>query len=656
MYDHLGQHEKSIEYYKKGFQPHKVAEDRTGEMSCAINIGAAYYHLKKYDKSIECLEKGLEISKAIGNKEGEATAYTNLGRVYTALGQYEKSVKFLNKALDSTNKKEERGLIYVNLGTAAQSHDEFDKAIKYLEQAFEIMKERGVKGKPLAIVLFQLGINYALSPGHNFEKSRYYLLESIKNHEHTREGLKDEFKILLDDQHVKQYKHLSWFSALLGEVDAALCIAERGRAHALKDLMSKKYAIQKRADESHEFKLDESSLFTKQGCNFLFVAILMKKLYSFVTKSGAIIVSPDSTEKFKSSTDISQNLLQDLVKRIFKSSHFRQQGECEDRSLSKFCVAESPAFEEQADETMGHLRGEDKDGQEERDLEANLCLLYEIIIAPVADLLEGPEIVICPEGHMFRIPFAALKDANGRYLAETFRIRLTPSLTALKLIYDCPANYHSQTGALVVGDPAVGRVEFNGKVGELPSLPEARSEVQMIARLLGVSPLVGEEATKEEVLTRIQEVCLVHIAAHGDAERGEIAFAPNKSCRGIAKKEDFMLTMEDVAKVGIRAKLVVLSCCHSGSGKVLKSEGVVGIARAFLGSGARSVLVSLCAINDAATKAFMNIFYKLLLRDKVSASEALHLSMKKMRESPLYSDIFYWAPFVLIGDDVTLDL
>lgn len=233
---------------------------------------------------------------------------------------------------------------------------------------------------------------------------------------------------------------------------------------------------------------------------------------------------------------------------------------------------------------------------------------------------------------------------------------MTPSLTALKLIYDSPADYHSQTGALVVGDPAVGRVEFNGKVGELPSLPEARSEVQMIARLLGVSPLVGEQATKQEVLLRLLEVSLVHIAAHGDAEKGEIAFAPNKSCDGIPKREDFMLTMEDVAKVGIRAKLVVLSCCHSGSGKVLKSEGVVGIARAFLGSGARSVLVSLWAIDDAATKAFMNIFYKLLLREKKSASEALHLSMKKMRESSLYGDIIYWAPFVLIGDDVTLDL
>ena len=57
----------------------------------------------------------------------------------------------------------------------------------------------------------------------------------------------------------------------------------------------------------------------------------------------------------------------------------------------------------------------------------------------------------------------------------------------------------------------------------------------------------------------------------------------------------------------MRAKLVVLSCCHSGRVDI-KAEGVVGIARAFLGAGARSVLVSLWAIDDKATLEFMRYF------------------------------------------------
>ena len=123
-----------------------------------------------------------------------------------------------------------------------------------------------------------------------------------------------------------------------------------------------------------------------------------------------------------------------------------------------------------------------------------------------------------------------------------------------------------------------------------------------------------------------------------------------------AEKEDWLLTMDEIAKVSIRAQLVVLSTCHSSRGKVLTAEGVVGIARAFLGCGARSVLVTLWAIDDTSTLAFMTRFYRKLIVHNMSASRALQQSMKEMRDSTEYSDVKYWAPFVLYGDDVTLDV
>ena len=113
-----------------------------------------------------------------------------------------------------------------------------------------------------------------------------------------------------------------------------------------------------------------------------------------------------------------------------------------------------------------------------------------------------------------------------------------------------------------------------------------------------------------------------------------------------------MLKIADVQAVQLRARLVVLSCCHSGQGEI-KAEGVVGIARAFLGAGARSVLVSLWAIHDEATMMFMEIFYRNLIKGK-SASVSLNRAMKFLRESTKFSAVKYWAPFVLIGDDVTL--
>ena len=95
---------------------------------------------------------------------------------------------------------------------------------------------------------------------------------------------------------------------------------------------------------------------------------------------------------------------------------------------------------------------------------------------------------------------------------------------------------------------------------------------------------------------------------------------------------------------------MVLSCCHSGRGQI-RAEGVVGIARAFLGSGARSVLVALWALEDRATEQLMSRFYENLVRGK-NASESLHEATKWMRDNG-FTEVSEWAPFMLIGDNVT---
>ena len=107
--------------------------------------------------------------------------------------------------------------------------------------------------------------------------------------------------------------------------------------------------------------------------------------------------------------------------------------------------------------------------------------------------------------------------------------------------------------------------------------------------------MVAEHATnKKAVIQKLHFVSLIHFATHGNAERGEIALAPQGTSNRIPEENDYLLTMSDISRAQLRAKLEVFSCCHSGSGQI-RAEGVVGIARAFLGSGARSVLVALWA-------------------------------------------------------------
>ena len=324
----------------------------------------------------------------------------------------------------------------------------------------------------------------------------------------------------------------------------------------------------------------------------------------------------------------------------------------EDQSLYCF-QPESKSHEERSNE--GWRIG--NEGKDNRGPKMNLPICYKLIIAPAMKFLEGPEIVIVPDRALYNIPFAALTDESGKCLSETFRIRVVPSLKTLKLIIESPADYHRQTGALIVGNPDVGEVDFKGHPTKITRLSCAEKEARMVGEKLGVEPLLREQATKQAVLEAMNSVALIHIAAHGDAERGEIALAPSQAFRikfpnAIPKEGLYLLTMSDISKVQLRAKLVVLSCCHSARG-LTKAEGAVGIARAFLlGSGARSVLVSLWALDDESTEQFMSHFYDRLLAGE-SAGESLHQAMKWMRSEGY--DVNQWAPFILIGDDVTFN-
>ncbi|XP_022799597.1 tetratricopeptide repeat protein 28-like [Stylophora pistillata] len=336
--------------------------------------------------------------------------------------------------------------------------------------------------------------------------------------------------------------------------------------------------------------------------------------------------------------------VEDIFRNSAKCFRILPNENCEDRSLGDD-IAMSP-HQEESHATM--------QGEETKRNEMILQLCYDQLIAPVKDLLTEPEVIIVPEKCSYRVPFAVLRDESaGKHFSETHRIRIVPSLTTLGIIQECPRDYHSQTGALVVGDPMAGKVHYNGRTLNLTPLSGARREAEMIGRLLGVQPLLGERATKQAVLHALHSVSLIHLAAHGNAERGEIALSPNCTTKSIPQEEDYLLTVSDILKVKLRAKLVVLSCCHSARG-TFKQEGVIGITRAFLASGARSVLVASWAIQDEATEQLMNHFYIHLAAGE-SASESLHQAIQWLRGNG-FAEPTQWAPFVLMGDNVTFDL
>ena len=439
---------------------------------------------------------------------------------------------------------------------------------------------------------------------------------------------KDEWKISYRDTLEFAYTSLWLLHLKQGEVVEALRFADQGRAQALRDLMDSKYVSGDEYYQLHSPELSADFLLRCVPSNTVFTAVDDKEIFFWVIQDGK-----DVQLRRKEITDVSNEDVKRFITSLNESIGTRGGVICENRSLDEPCG-----------EQLANERAPGNGFHAEPSHRRALRTLYDVIIAPIADLCDGNDILFVPEGPLCLVPYAALVDSKEKYMCEFFRVRLIPSLATLKLITDCPGDFHKKTGALLVGDPCLQEVpQYLCK--DLEQLPYAKKEVEMIGRILRTAPLTG-------VLKRLSSVALVHIAAHGRMETGQILLAPSPSTR-VRTEKDCFLTMTDVLQANLRAKLVVLSCCHSAQGEI-KAEGVVGIARAFLGAGARSVLVSLWAIDDEATMEFMKHFYGELVKGR-KASEALRVAMKCMRESQQFREVKYWAPFVLIGDDVTLE-
>ena len=649
-YESLGDFHKAIEYYERDLQIAKEVGDKAGEGGTYGNLGNAYESLGDFHRAIEYHEHRLHIAKEVGDKAGEGRAYGNLGNAYQSLGDFRKAIKYHERRLQIAKEvgdKAGEGRAYGNLGNAYQSLGDFHKAIKYHEHRLQIAKEVGDKDGEgqaygnLGNTYFML--NHISKDQGSFLKARDCFSSSLSKFNEIRAHLrfKDEWKISYRDTYNSVYKNLWRLHLNQGEVNDALHVAEDGRAQALKDLMEENYGCQDLYSWFHSSEKSTGCSLRSIHSTTVFIALNRQEIIFWVIrKDEEVTLRRREVRDYVSEEDV-RTFLSTLHHTTLDEIGVRAGVKIENRSLD-----ESREVGCRTDRAPVNIS---------RPLspQESLKSFFDLIIAPVADLVHGNDLILIPEGPLCLVPYAALMNPKQEYLCESLKIRLIPSLTTLKLITESPADFHNKTGALLVGDPYLEEVLYKGR--KLCELPYAKKEVEMIGRILGTVPLIGKMATKGEVLKRLSTVALVHIAAHGKMDTGEIILAPNPAEESHHPEEkDFLLTMADVLEAKLRARLVVLSCCHSAHGEI-KAEGVVGISRAFLGAGARSVLVSLWGIDDEATFRFMKHFYKELVKGR-RVSEALNQAMKCMRESEEFGEVKCWAPFVLIGDDVTLEL
>jgi CHAT domain-containing protein/tetratricopeptide (TPR) repeat protein len=325
------------------------------------------------------------------------------------------------------------------------------------------------------------------------------------------------------------------------------------------------------------------------------------------------------------------------------------------------------------------------------------------VFAPLTPLLGGAtRLLLAPDGALNLVAFGALVDAHGSYRVDRYTITY---LTSGRDLLRWTAKAAAKGGPAIFADPAFGasapapagpRAAVAGGVGigdlAWPPLPGTAKEADAIAALLDhPSVYRGAQAT-EAALKALHGPRLLHLATHGfflpDATpaptpppttslfgltpavgtstaataptpaapaanpllRSGLALAGANALRS-GGGDDGILTALEAAGLDLTGtRLVVLSACQTGVGKVTNGDGVYGLRRALVIAGAESLVMSLWQVDDDATQALMTGFYQRLERG-AGRGPALRDAQRALAADPRYAHPYYWAGFLPTGDD-----
>jgi CHAT domain-containing protein len=330
--------------------------------------------------------------------------------------------------------------------------------------------------------------------------------------------------------------------------------------------------------------------------------------------------------------------------------------------------------------------------------------LSKMVLGPVSPQLRTKRLLIVADGALQFVPFAALpvrasaKNAppqiqngtqtrgnNTAPLMFEHEIVNLPSASALAVLRsETTSRRHADKAIAVLADPVFGREDYRVRLreeakqsalkrsfnletamrdvalldnrGNLSRLPFSREEAEAI---LAVAPkgqafkAIDFKASKAMVESpEMSRYGIVHFATHGllNSKHPELSGIVLSLVDEQGRAQDGFLRLHDIYNLNLPAELVVLSACQTALGKEVKGEGLLGLTRGFMYSGARQVMASLWKVDDSATAEFMRDFYRGIFRKELKPAAALRAAQIEMRKKRQWRSPYFWAAFVLQGE------
>jgi CHAT domain-containing protein len=318
--------------------------------------------------------------------------------------------------------------------------------------------------------------------------------------------------------------------------------------------------------------------------------------------------------------------------------------------------------------------------------------LAQLVLNPVAAELSAQRLIIVADGPLHYIPFQLLPAPTGTRepLIVDHEIVNTPSASILGRLRQENRQRGPSTKLLAAfGDPVfpANYAEFKGSTGgelvasakanalepwrrawrdfqvsadkpnpeTLQPLTYSKFELQRLKELGGSAAFVarGFDASRESLgRLDLSQFAVLHFATHGllHPEHPELSGVVLSMVDPSGQPEDGFITIPDVYALRAPVDLVVLSACHTGLGKKVRGEGLIGLTSGFMHAGASSVAASLWKADDQATAKLMEYFYANMLEKHMRPAEALRAAQNTMRTTSPWQSPHFWAAFTLQGE------
>lgn len=185
----------------------------------------------------------------------------------------------------------------------------------------------------------------------------------------------------------------------------------------------------------------------------------------------------------------------------------------------------------------------------------------------------------------------------------------------------------------------------------LRDLPWAEKELKNVSTFVQSDLYLKEDATEDAFKQNAGRFGIIHLATHVILDDKEPLYSKFIFSKKPGSDEDGFLHLYELYYMKLHANMAVLSACYTGTGKSVKGEGMMSLARGFAYTGCPSVVMSLWAIDDKSTSAIVSRFYEGLAqgRSKDAALRDAKLSLINSRD-PVLSNPYYWAGLVTIGN------